>query len=143
MRFSSFFSNLLAAFFIWLVGIVVFVPLSWSVSSPVPLELLVSVAFLILVGIFVSRSVREGKVAIDAYDDIRSPVRDAKSRSMFKNCGYLSLIAIAGMLVVPLMWIISGALGGIALVVVVFAAILVGFPLIETVVDRAVAKTTA
>jgi hypothetical protein len=141
-RFSSFFANLAAAFFIWLVGLLVFVPLSWTVSSPYPLGMLVSAAFLAAVVFFVSRSVLDGKGAIDGYEDLRkrSQERSAASRSAFQSYGYLALIALVAILVVPFLWGISAALGGIILVAIVFCAIVVAFPLVEIFVNRTLAR---
>jgi hypothetical protein len=142
-QFSSFFASLAAAFFIWLVGLVVFVPLSSTVSSPIPLSLLVSFAFLVAVVFFVSKSIRDGKGAIDRFEEIRGMTRTINGRigfSRFRTYGYLSLILVVAILVVPLMWIISASLGGIMLVAVVFAAIVVAYPLIEAFIERTIVK---
>jgi hypothetical protein len=140
-QFSSFFANLAAAFFIWLVAILVFIPLSWTVTSPISLSLLVSLAFLGAVLFFGFRSVLNGKKAIDRYDDLRRVRLSAQGpqRSQFKSLGYLSLLAIVAILVVPLLWTINAALGGIGLVGILFVATIVAFPLVEIMIDRAVA----
>jgi len=149
-RSSSFFANLVVAFFIWLVGIAVFVPLSSTVSSPVSLSLLVSGAFLILVLFFLGRSVFDGKIAIDRLDEMRKAAvvktatggNSGKIRQVyFKNYAYLVLILIIAILIVPLVWIINGALGGIALAAIVLAALLTGFPLIEAMLERVIPRS--
>lgn len=148
--------NLGIAFLIWLFGVLVFLPLSRSLTDPtlmglVGLDKVVSAIMLVVLVVILLRILKEVKDVTDAFagyatlwfsSEEASEERVRKYRTAFRGMGYIIVAVIAYLFFLPFIAGIFRALAGLILIILVLVVVAmlftVGDAFSEEIEDQAV-----
>ncbi|MDY6865578.1 MAG: hypothetical protein SVY15_06385 [Halobacteriota archaeon] len=133
--------NLGLAFLIWLFGVLVFLPLSRSLTDPtlmglIGLDKIVSAIMLVVLIVILLRILKEVKDVTDAFagyatlwlsGEEASEERIHKYRTAFRGIGYIIVAIIAYLFFLPFIAGIFRALAGLILIVLVLVVIAILF----------------
>ncbi|MCP8304217.1 MAG: hypothetical protein H3Z50_01905 [archaeon] len=144
LSFPSFILNIFMAYLLWLFAVSIFIPLSIEISGGDGLTPLISFIFLVAILTFIVKAAYDGKSAVDSLAILASekkPNHERKQRYIVvRNGGYMVLIVILSIVMIPLLMAIHPVFAGIALVSALILFFVLLLPLMPMIIDRIVAR---